>query len=108
MPMNYFYDKTSDIDKSSIMVKGKSIDWSSEHGESLQNSIVLSEIEQVFGISAAILERNTHKVMITSFYPAFCLYSVYTTGIFVNQKMNLYIKPLSVSERESICGTSAR
>lgn len=97
IPINYLYDKISDIERSSIKAKDKEIDWSSSDGKNLQESLVLSEMEQVFGMASSILLLKTHKLLLTSLYPAICLLAMYGAGQYFNRKLNLYVKPLAVS-----------
>lgn len=97
IPTNYLYDRISEIERSGIRYKDKEINWSSKDGESLQNSLVLSEIEQVFGIARAIMQIKTHKLLLTSLYSPICLVSMYGTAHYFNKRMNLYARPLMVS-----------
>jgi len=96
VPANYLYDKISDIERGEIRARDKEINWSSEDGKMLQNSLVLSEIEQVFAITKSIMLLKTHKLLLTSLYPPLCLLSIYGTAHYLNQKMNLYARPLMV------------
>lgn len=102
IPTNYVYDKIEDIERGDIRIRDQLINWSSEDGKILQNSLVLSEIEQVFGMVRSILQVKTHKLLLTSLYAPVCLMSMYATGYYVNQKMRLYTKPLAVSN-EFLC-----
>lgn len=102
MPTNYLYDTIADIERGDMRVRDKEINWSSEDGKTLQNSLVLSEIEQVFGIARSIMLIKTHKLLLTSMYPPLCLLSIYGAAQYVNRKMNLYARPLVVSRRSNV------
>lgn len=95
--MNYLYEKISDIERPDIRVRSKEVEWSSEHGKILQDSLVLTDTEQVFGIARSILMVKTHKVSIESFYPPICLMFIYGVGYYINEKMRLHGRPLAVS-----------
>lgn len=79
-----------------MRVRDKEIDWSSEDGKTLQQSLVLSEIEQVFGLARSILLIKTHKLFLNSLYPPVTLMTIYGIGQYLNQRMNLYARPLAV------------
>lgn len=98
IPTNYLYDKISDIERADMRTKGgKEISWSSNDGQILQNSLILSEAEQVFGMARSILLIKSHKLLLESFYAPFSLYTVYGIASYINQKQNLFARPLPVS-----------
>lgn len=99
IPTNYTYDTIADIERGDIRTRDQPIAWSSEHGKILQNSLVLTEIEQIFGMARSILQVKTHKLLITSMYPPLCLVSMYGFGHYLNLKMKFHSRPLIVSKR---------
>lgn len=50
MPSNYFYNHHSDVEKNDIKLKNQPIDWNTSYGKVLEEALVLSEDEQVFGM----------------------------------------------------------
>lgn len=96
IPMNYLYEKISDIERPDIRVRSKEVEWSSEHGKILQDSLVLTDTEQVFGITRSILMVKTHKLLIESFYPPICFMFIYGVGYYINEKMRLHGRPLAI------------
>ncbi len=96
IPTNYLYDTIASIERADMRVRDKEIDWSSEDGKTLQQSLVLSEIEQVFGLARSILLIKTHKLFLNSLYPPVTLMTIYGIGQYLNQRMNLYARPLAV------------
>lgn len=97
IPANYTYDKIGDIERGDIRTRDQTIDWSSEHGQILQNALILTDIEQVFGMATSILQVKTHKLLMTSLYPPLCLLSMYATAYYINQRMKFFSRPLAVS-----------
>ncbi|KAG4069494.1 hypothetical protein HA402_006860 [Bradysia odoriphaga] len=96
IPTNYLYDKISDIERPDMRVRYKEIKWSSEDGITLQNSLVLTEMEQVFGLARSILMVKSHKLLLESFYPPVCIMAMYGAGYYINQKMRLHGRPLGM------------
>lgn len=73
------------------------IKWESEDGARLQDALVLTEDEQIFGISRSILQIKSHKLLISSLYGPLSIFSVYNVGAYLNKRGNLYVRPLGVS-----------
>lgn len=96
IPINYLYEKISDIERPEIKARNNEIKWSSEDGQTLQRSLVLTDAEQVFGIARSILMVKTHKMMIESFYPPICFMFIYGAGYYINEKMRLHGRPLGL------------
>lgn len=97
VPTNYFYEKVADIERGTIQIRQKEINWNSTDGQQLQEALVLTEKEQIFAIARSILQLNTYKLLITSLYgPITCGLS-YGIGQFINIRYNLYARPLPVS-----------
>lgn len=97
VPTNYCYDSTQQIEKGDIQLRQTNIKWGSEDGQMLQESLVLTEDEQIFGMARSMLQIKTHKLLLTSLYAPVSLFFVYTLGSHLNQRGNLYVRPLGVS-----------
>ncbi|KAH8398968.1 hypothetical protein KR222_004290 [Zaprionus bogoriensis] len=92
IPINYGYSNTGDIQRGEIRFRDKQIDWSSDGGKLLEQAIVLSEDEQVFGLSKAILQLQTHRVLLNSLFPSISFLMVYTIGHYLNLRLNLFAR----------------
>lgn len=97
VPTNYAYDTVQQIEKGEIQLQQTPIKWASEDGQMLQDSLVLTEDEQIFGMARSILQIKSHKLLLTSLYAPVTLIIVYTMGAHLNQRGNLYARPLGVS-----------
>lgn len=98
VPINYFYRTADDIERGEIQIRQKEINWdNSEDGRMLQESLVLTEKEQIFSMARSILQLNTHKLLLTTIYAPFTIMLSYAFGQYVNRSMNLYVRPLGVS-----------
>lgn len=97
IPVNYTYETVKDIERGDIRTRDKEVSWSSEDGQNLQESLVLSEKEQVFGMARSILLVKSHKLMITSVQGPACLMATYAIGHLLNQSGRFYTRPLGVS-----------
>ncbi|CRL02871.1 CLUMA_CG015765, isoform A [Clunio marinus] len=95
IPTNFSYTEPCEIDKANIMIRGKSIDWNSNGGKRLEQSLVLTEDEQIFALVREMIQLQDDKILLKSIYPtgAIALYYILSSGI--NTKFNLFIRPLS-------------
>ncbi|XP_058067000.1 transmembrane protein 177 [Anopheles bellator] len=96
IPVNYEYDSVAEIDRKDIQIRGQPINWSSEGGKTLEQALVLSEDEQVFGITREILMMRTHKVLIQSLIPTVSWIFSYSLGSQLNERCNFYARPRSL------------
>lgn len=97
IPINFTYTAADEIPKGDIMLKGyEQVNWESEGGKLLQESLIFTEDEQVFGIAREMLELKTNKVLFNSVLPsgAFLMYYSITSGI--NHAQRLFVRPLSL------------
>ncbi|ALC41825.1 CG33506 [Drosophila busckii] len=92
IPVNYGYDNPSEIKRADIRFRDKQIDWSSESGKLLEQAIVLNEDEQVFGLSKALLQLQTHRVLLNSIFPSVSFLMVYSMGHYLNHRLNLFAR----------------
>lgn len=97
VPVNYGYDSIGDIKRADIRFRDSQIDWSSDSGKLLEQAIVLTEDEQVFGLCKAILQLQTHRVLLNSIFPTLSFFMVYTIGHFLNLRLQLFARHGSVS-----------
>lgn len=96
VPTNYEYDGTGDIKRSEILFRNEKIDWESESGKYLEESLILNEDEQVFGFCKALLQAKTHYVLMNSVFPSLSFITVYTVGSYLNSSLGLLARPFSL------------
>lgn len=94
--MNYVYNSSKDIEKSDIRLRQEPVKWETSNGELLEKSLVLTEDEQIFGISRSILELRSWKLGTDITIPVITVLGMYSAAHTVNQKFNLYAKPRAV------------
>lgn len=75
------------------------IKWNSEYGKLLEEALILTKEEQIFGMSNGILELNTHKNFYDGVLPMGVVLAMYTAARYINHRENLYIRPPYVSKR---------
>lgn len=96
IPINYTYTGENDIEKSAIIVRGKPVDWNSQGGQLLEQSLVLTEDEQIFGIAREALQLQNHSVFLRSLYSSGTIVLVYSVASTLNSKLRLFYRPLSL------------
>lgn len=96
IPINFDYDSPADIEKADMLIGNRKVDWSSEGAKLLEQCLVLSEDEQVFGIAREVLTLNTNKRLIQAVIPTCTWIFTYSTASLINQRCNFYVRPLSV------------
>lgn len=96
IPTNYSYNSVDTINRSEIRFRNEQIKWGSESGQMLEEALVLSEDEQIFGMCRTILQLQTHRVMLNSVFPSVSFLAIYSVGNYLNTKMNLYARGLSL------------
>lgn len=96
IPVNFTYTSPSEIDKSDIIVRGKSVDWNSKGGKLLEEALVLTEDEQIFGLTREILQLQNQKILLNSLFPCVTILGYYAATSFLNSKMHLFYRPLSL------------
>lgn len=62
----------------------------------LEEAIVLSEDEQVFGMMREILQVQNQKILLNAIYPTTTVFTVYTLGSLINQSLMLHRRPFPV------------
>lgn len=96
LPSNYTYKSVNYVDKTNIYIRSEPVDWNSSAGESLAQSLVLNESEQAFGISRAILELQSDKLLLNTILPSLSLTAMYLTAKRLNVTLDLFNKPRGV------------
>uniref|UniRef100_W8BHV1 Transmembrane protein 177 n=2 Tax=Ceratitis capitata TaxID=7213 RepID=W8BHV1_CERCA len=96
IPVNFDFDEAKEIRRQDIRFRDKGIDWNSEAGKILQEALVLTEDEQIFGLCKSILQLQTHRVLLNSIFPSVSFLTVYTVGHYLNMRMNLLARPFSL------------
>ncbi|XP_063822565.1 transmembrane protein 177 [Ostrinia nubilalis] len=96
IPVNFSYKSLEDIEKDSIQVNLKNVDWTTEAGKKLADALILPEKVQQFAICREIMMTQNNKFLYESAYPFACLFLAYNVSQFINTKLNLYIAPLSM------------
>lgn len=96
VPTNYFYNNYSDIEKNDIKLRNQPIDWNTNYGKILEDALVLSEDEQVFGMAREIIQLQSQKILLNSVYPCSTVLAVYSMASVLNQKLQLFHRPFAV------------
>lgn len=79
-----------------MQVRQKTVDWESEAGKKLANSLVLTDDEKIFGIAREILTATTAKKLLYMLYPPAAFVFCYGLTTTLNKKLNLFAKPVQV------------
>jgi hypothetical protein len=96
IPVNYTYTSANEIDKSSIIVRGKPVDWNSPGGLLLQEALVLADDEKIFGITREMCQLMNNKVYFNSFIGTGAIASYYVFTNTINNRLKLFYRPLSM------------
>lgn len=96
IPVNYTYKSVADIENADIKVNQKKIDWTSEAGQKLADSLILPERVQQFAICREILMTQNNKVQYEATFPFICIFFVYNLTTYLNRKLNLYAGPVAM------------
>lgn len=96
IPENYTYTATADINRMDIIIRGQPVDWNSQGGKLLEQSLVLSDDEQIFGIAREILQLQTNSIYLNSFYSSGSVIAYYAATSSLNSKMRLFYRALSL------------
>ncbi|XP_004925524.1 transmembrane protein 177 isoform X1 [Bombyx mori] len=96
IPINFTYKSIEDLKNSPIQVNQKAVDWSSEVGKKLADALILPENVKKFAICREILMTHNYKMIYESVYPFGCVFFAYNLCSFLNRKLNLYARPVSL------------
>lgn len=104
VPSNYYYKSAEDIDKVNIYIRNEKVKWNSEHGKMLEESLILSESEQIFAFCRSLMDLQSYKLYWKTITPSAVFLSIYFAGQKINQGENLYGRRFMV--RSFICDDS--
>lgn len=79
-----------------LQVDGKNLEWNSEQGQKLLNSMILSENAQIYAMASEIKMRQSWKFAFDVIFATSSASLVYGVSNQLNIKTNLYSKPRSV------------
>lgn len=96
IPINYSYTAKNEIDRSDIIIRGKPVDWGSRGGALFEESLVLTEDEQLFGIAREMVQLRHNDILLNSLFPTASIAMVYAISTAVNSKFRLFYRPLSL------------
>lgn len=96
IPLNYTYTSPHDIDKSGLIARGNSVDWSSEGGKLLEEALVLKDDEQIFAIARELLYLKENNLILQSMYPAIGIFIYYLMTHNLNSQLLLFHRPLGL------------
>lgn len=99
IPSNYSYDNSGQIERSEIKLQTEAVRWGSHEGQLLENALVLTEDEQVFGIAREILMTSTYQPALNVVYPTITTFLMYSLGKYFNVKLSLLHRPFSVRRK---------
>ena len=77
-------------------MKGEAVKLDSEAGESMLNSLILSDNAKKFAIGTQIHAANSLDMYFKSLIPAVNALAFYTISQKINQNFNLYSKPAAL------------
>ncbi|XP_028143060.2 transmembrane protein 177 isoform X1 [Diabrotica virgifera virgifera] len=96
LPINFSYDNPSTIDRTKMRINHETIIWETEPAQNLLKSLVLSENAQLYAMAREVLHRQTPKPLIDTALNANLVISTYAICRTLNEKFNLYDRPLSL------------
>jgi len=96
IPMNYEFQRKEDVPHSEFLIDGEPIKWGSDAGKMFEESLILTEQEQIFGICKEILLTQTFKLPLDCFYPLMGIIVGYGMGHMFNNRLNLFQRPRSL------------
>lgn len=80
-----------------IKLRTDAIRWDSEAGGKLEQSLLLTEDEKLFGILRTALELRNYNYIHSAVLPAITVFGVYSTAPIVYKKYNIFQTALFVS-----------
>lgn len=93
LPLKFLYTSEADINPN-MKIESKFIDWKSEEGKALKESLVLSENAQKFAIAQEVFKSDMASFYLQLSYPTLALVFLYTIAVKGNEKFQVYRKPL--------------
>ncbi|CAL8096001.1 unnamed protein product [Orchesella dallaii] len=95
VPRHFSYGSPAHVEKNDIMVENKPIEWGSDGGQLLKDSLVVSERAQKFAIAREIVMTDTHSPYIHGGLGGFALFTYYCITRTVNDKFYGLARPKS-------------
>lgn len=96
MPSNFYYKSVADIDRANIHIRHESVKWGSDHGKLLEESLILTDAEQVFDFCRVLMDLQGYKLYLNTIAPSGVWLAVYLAAQKINQTQNLYGRPALV------------
>ncbi|XP_065369912.1 transmembrane protein 177 [Calliphora vicina] len=94
IPFNYDIDNVADIQNCGVCYRGEKVNWNTESGKLLEDALVLTNDEKLFGLCQILLQLQTHHVLMNSLFPSVSFLTVYSIGHYLNQSLDLLRRPL--------------
>ncbi|XP_046573590.1 transmembrane protein 177-like [Haliotis rubra] len=98
IPNNFTYKSTSEIERNKITLKNEAIDWHSDSGASLLESLIFSEKAKRFAIAREVISINTYHVHTQAILLSGFFSITYCAG-FVFNKMTNFSKKVPIPAR---------
>lgn len=97
IPVNYTFTAKDEIPRGDITVKGyEQVKWGSEGGKLLEEALVLTEKEQIFGIAREMIDAKNQNILVTSLYGSGSILMYYVMSSEINHKFKLFTRPLGL------------
>ncbi|XP_045107493.1 transmembrane protein 177-like [Portunus trituberculatus] len=93
LPSSLKWDGDLDFDGSGVMVNSAPVQWNSDAGKALKNSLILSENAKKFAIAREIAGMRTSQAVTQASIPCTGLLVAYCISLGINKRLNLYAKP---------------
>lgn len=94
IPFNFEADNFEDIKRSVVCYQGNQINWNTSAGKLLEEGLVLTKDEQIFGLCKVLLQLQTHHILMNSLFPSVSFLMVYSVGHYLNKSLNLLRRPI--------------
>ncbi|XP_071108551.1 transmembrane protein 177-like [Haliotis cracherodii] len=92
IPINFTYKSTREIERNKITLKNEAIDWHSDSGSSLLDSLIFSENARRFAIARELISVNTYHVHTQAILLSGFFSIAYCTGFVFNKVTNFHKK----------------
>ena len=79
-----------------FQVKHQSVDWSSENGQLLSDSLVLSDKAKKYALATKVYQLNSPQIILNSLYPCISIIFAYLMATKINRRFDLIKKPFYV------------
>lgn len=89
IPVHFRYRTKDDVETDKIILNNKTIDWTSEAGQQLLESLVLSENARQFAIARELFYLRSHHIQIRPLMIGMSMFTAYWMGAAANMTFNL-------------------